>query len=448
MRVPVALSEAFGEDFQSLMTQFVVEEGLLPDAESLVSPRFLARSVVPHIQRLSDLFNRVERLHLTDEELLAEMEAPPGTRRKPRTKTPTEATGLDPYWTRGSNPQNLRLAYFLYFMPSNLFRVASVWAELARLGYRWPEGRALDAIELGSGPASGACGIAAGEAHAPLGLAPQGGRFALLEQDKPMLELGARWAAQYFSQKGRPETAFRTFRRKLDFTGPLLPAGAPRFNLWLSSFFLNESRLEAPALAQRLLETWKKHLDEEGIVILVEPALKVQSRKLLELRREILKAVEDGSAGFPLQVLLPCLGHQACGALADPEDWCHEEVSWWRPPYFQRIDQMAGLDRRSLPFSYLVLARSSRPRHEILPALANAAGTAPAKAHRLVSPSHSEGQDLEFFVCGHEGKRRARYRPLTPKGDESRPTRGTVLIEAQIRGDARASKIDRVERIL
>ena len=49
-------------------------------------------------------------------------------------------------------------------MPSNLFRVASVWSELGRLGYRWsPSNQKLKAIEFGSGPASGACGIAAAE---------------------------------------------------------------------------------------------------------------------------------------------------------------------------------------------------------------------------------------------------------------------------------------------
>ena len=31
----------------------------------------------------------------------------------------------------------IKTRLFLYFMPSNLYRVASIWTELARLGYRW-----------------------------------------------------------------------------------------------------------------------------------------------------------------------------------------------------------------------------------------------------------------------------------------------------------------------
>jgi hypothetical protein len=136
--------------------------------------------------------------------------------------------------------------------------------------------------------------------------------------------------------------------------------------------------------------------------------------------------------------LLPCLGHQACGALAEAEDWCHEEVSWWRPAYFKEIDRLAELDRKTLPFSYLVLARSRRAREELLPALAGS-----RSRHRLVSPAHAEGRDREFFMCGQEGKRRARYRPL---GDESLE-RGDVLIDADVRGDVHSSRVQTVKKI-
>jgi hypothetical protein len=140
-----------------------------------------------------------------------------------------------------------------------------------------------------------------------------------------------------------------------------------------------------------------------------------------------------------MKILLPCLGHQKCGALAAPEDWCHEEVMWWRPPYLKKIDQLAGLDRRSLPFSYLAIAKSPRSREELLPALA---GTPSDTIQRLVSPSHNEGKEAEFFVCGQEGKRRARYRPL---GDEEKPERGDILLGANVRGDVHASRIERIK---
>jgi hypothetical protein len=414
MRVPSPLSTAFGAPFEELISRFATEQKLMSEATDIQSRRFLARSVVPHVEKLSGLFNRDEK---------------------------DQGAGLARYWKESSNPANLRLAYFLYFMPSNLYRAASVWAELRRLGFEWRAGELLKGIELGAGPASGACGIAAGERHAPVGM-PSQGNWALIEQDKPMLELGSRWAEAYFRDQGR-SWDLRPFHRTLDFKKPLLPPTAPRFNVWLMSYVLNEIEEPAEGVASRLLDAWDKHLEDESVMILIEPALKLQSRRLLELRRCLLDQAERRGADW-LKLLLPCLGNQACGALAEAGDWCHEEVSWWRPPYFRVIDQMAGLDRKTLPFSYLVFARSARAREEILPELR---ATRPEKLFRLVSPSHSEGKDLEFFVCGAEGKRRARYRPPAKSGDADELDRGDVIGDVEMRGDVQASRIQSVRKI-
>ncbi|MBC7690989.1 MAG: hypothetical protein H7222_04420, partial [Methylotenera sp.] len=363
MRVPEPLSTAFGQPFQELISRFATDQKLMPEASAIESPRFLARSVVPHIEKLSGLFNRLDK-DKTE------------FNRNARARTLAEQ-GLDPYWKESSNPKNLRLAYFLYFMPSNLYRVASVVAELGRLGYRWSSTDTLRALELGAGPASGACGVAAGERFGKIGI-PRTGNWALIEQDKPTLELGARWAAEYFNfvtqiqkppeakavapheseyadgeadetdetdesfedeagleegdaeeegqelqefdeefmdefdrefnsdeesgdrgqqveddqekqvahhavsgdpahQDSMPAEAesvqpfdwgIRTFHRTIDFKRGLLPPGAPKFNLWVGSYFLNESALSAVEQANLFLDSWEKHLEEEGLVIM------------------------------------------------------------------------------------------------------------------------------------------------------------------------------------
>jgi hypothetical protein len=129
--------------------------------------------------------------------------------------------------------------------------------------------------------------------------------------------------------------------------------------------------------------------------------------------------------------------------LANPEDWCHEEVTWWRPPYFRTIDKMASLDRKTLPFSYLVLMKTKRKREEILPALGN---SQLESRYRLVSPAHSEGREKEFFICGQDGKRRARYRPDEDTPPELQLGRGDILLDAEIRGDRNATRIEKFRR--
>jgi hypothetical protein len=413
MKVPVPLTHGFGEEFEQVLARTCVAAGLLPAASDLRNKRFLTRSVVPHVERLKELFNRLQ-----------EKDA---------------ASGLDRYWQKGSNPENLRLAYFLSFMPGNLYRMSAIWSELSRLGYRWPSGSGpleqLRAIEFGAGPATGACGILAGEHHASLGL-PREGNFALIEQDRGTLALGESWFSELQSWLGGPTYSTRPFHRKLDPAKGWLPRTAPRFNLWLMSFVLNEFELPANALAESLLDAWDRHLDDGGLVILMEPAMRLQSRRLLELRRELL--AQDAARGGAMQLLLPCLGHQRCGALEDGEDWCHEEVSWWRPPYLRLLDELTGLDRKSLPFSYLVFAKSKAPRTELLPALA-----ASQSLHRLVSPAHRVGPDWEFYWCGQEGKRRLRLKAANHELE-----RGSILLDAEFRGDEQASRIDRVTDIL
>jgi ribosomal protein RSM22 (predicted rRNA methylase) len=418
MRVPDTLSKAFGKEFEDLISAFGVENKLLPNLGAISSPRFLARSVAPHIKKLSELFNRTA-LEKKD-----------------------QGASLDPYWKESSNPSHLRLTYFLYFMPSNLYRVASVWAELSRLGFKWTNPR-FRAVEFGAGPASGACGIAAGERYAPVGL-PQDGNWALIEQDKAVLNLGSSWLKTYKASLGRPfeDWGVRTFHRKLEPTKGFLPTTAPRFDLWLMSYYMNEIDYPLEKLASQLLDDWAKHLEDEGLVIMVEPALKLQSRRILELRKALLAEMQRRNADW-MQILLPCLGHQACGALSNPEDWCHEEVSWWRPPYFKALDKMSGLDRKTLPFSYLVLVKSRRSREEILPALRKNE----SKRYRLVSPAHKEGKELEFFLCGQEGKQRARYHPEGKSDPGADIDRGDILMDAEIRGDknsARASSIGKL----
>jgi hypothetical protein len=433
MRVPVDLANAFGAPFEELIAEFSTARQLIPDNQALANKRYLSRSVIPHVKKLSSLFNRLApktELHPDEDE-----------QDRPEPEKPDQAAGLDPYWKQSSNPSHLRLAYFLYFMPSNLFRIASIWTELGRLGYRWQGNPRLRAIEFGSGPAAGATGIAAGEKIAQLGLPPNGD-WALIEQDRAALKLGAEWAEEFFRSRDFPDWGTRTFHRTIDIKQGFLPPTAPKFNLWVMSFFLNEllgEKASIEQVANALLDCWEKHLEDESIVILSEPALKLQSRKLLALRQAILKEAEKRNF-TDLKLLLPCLGHQACGAFAAPDDWCHEEVTWWRPPYFKIIDQLAGLDRKTLPFSYLVFARSKKSRAELLPAVAMSA------TQRLVSPAHKEGKELEFFICGTEGKRRARFKPEQKQSDEDTLQRGDILTEAEVRGDTNASRIDHFKK--
>tara|TARA_Y100000590_G_scaffold460072_1_gene618584 strand:- start:3870 stop:5159 length:1290 start_codon:yes stop_codon:yes gene_type:complete len=413
MKVPISLTEYFSADLLQAMLSTLIEHELLESEEAFHSNRFLNRSVVPHIKNLSERFNR-----LSDQKV------------------------SDHYWKGSSNPQNLRMAYLLHFMPANLYRMACVWTELNRLGFQWPKQNQLRAVELGAGPGSATSGIAIAESisESKNSSLPEQLKWTWIERDSQMMKLGQTWNQKLFQMKNKPWTIQKN-HQKLDLSQPLFDRKTPAFDLWVSSYFLNEIEDTPEDLAQYLIAQWKTHLNKNGIVILIEPALKKESRKFLSFREALLKQVEQ-ERKFSLQVLTPCLGNQKCGALMEPEDWCHEVVRWWRPDYYKKLDQLSGLNRKDLPFSYLVLTRDRRPIEDILPTLSN---TSSNKRHRLVSPSYATGRDSEFYLCGQEGKTKAQIRLQK----EEVPTRGDILLGTELEGmDHRPRRVLSVDSVL
>lgn len=394
MKVSERLSTAFGEAFQQQLAAFALKKKWIQKEEDLSSKRFLKRSLAPHVLTLSRLFNRQEEQG--------------------------EASLWESYWSKKSS---LRWAYFLGFMPPSVFRVAAVWDELARLGLEplsWFSS-SFRGIEWGAGPASGACGIAAGSFYSPLKL-PDRGSWALIDQDRTMVEWGTEWAYHYFQFLEKQAWTTRSFVRRLNFKEALLPERAPSFHLWVLSYCLNEiPSFDAALVARVFLKEMQAHLEKDGLIILVEPALKLQSRKLLAWRQALLDEMKRQRIR-DFKILTPCLGHQQCGALSVAEDWCHEEVSWWRPPYFRTLDELVLLDRKSLPFSYLVLIRSEKPLSVLFSQCTEA-----KKLSRLVSPSHKVGGHWEAYICDQYGKRRLRYRPQSLEKNQETLGRGDLL---------------------
>lgn len=403
VRSPFSESPQVCLDLEKMMVDF--SNQYLNEPFTHNSTRYLSRSIAPHIRKLSSVFNRADLsdVHLSNSK----------------------------YWQKTSAPLHRKIAYFLYFMPINMVRVASIWTELSDFGFRWPNSApTLRAIDLGSGLASGVCAVAASEKSYPIGL-PKYGSWAQIDQDKSILDMGQLWSKTIFSHFGFDYWDLKSFHRKLKLQESFLPNSAPRFNLWVMSYFLNELSESPKLTARSLLKTWQRHLSDEGLVIISEPALKDQSRKLLELRSEILKLRNEMDLK-DLKVLLPCLGEQRCGAYENPDDWCHEETQWWRPPIYKTLDRMTGLNHKTLPFSYLVLIKSKKKIEELLPKLK---GCSSETRYRLVSPPFQPSPSksvIQFYLCGANGKHKTQLNQKHLASPLAAPLqRSSVLLHAK-----------------
>ncbi len=119
-----------------------------------------------------------------------------------------------------------------------------------------------------------------------------------------------------------------------------------RFDLITVANTLNEVAYEK---RNKLLRLINAGIKDDGFVILIEPALMITSRDLLDFRDKMLKQ------GF--YIYSPCLRNLNCPALETEKDWCHTEVEWKRPEFIRQIDLVSGNYRKTLKFSYIVASR-------------------------------------------------------------------------------------------
>ncbi|MBU6155028.1 MAG: hypothetical protein KGP28_12055, partial [Bdellovibrionales bacterium] len=88
------------------------------------------------------------------------------------------------------------------------------------------------------------------------------------------------------------------------------------------------------------------------------------------------------------------------------------------------------------------IQKTRRPLSEIFPKLRGL----DVNRYRLVSPSHSlSKRTSEFFVCGQDGKRRARMDLGILLAGSAVPDRGSILENAGLHGDPALSQIHSAE---
>ncbi len=160
--------------------------------------------------------------------------------------------------------------------------------------------------------------------------------------------------------------------QQLDLSREPAPKG---FDLVIAANFLSE----LPAARRRALVE-----PLEGVVVLVEPALRETGRALLELRDSLL-------AGGEWKALAPCLTQRPCPALFAAKDWCTAERRWKPPRHVVQLADATGLRAdEMLSFAPLILAR---------------AAPAPDRGvWRVVGVPQPEKGKRRFFICSDEGR--------------------------------------------
>ena len=169
----------------------------------------------------------------------------------------------------------------------------------------------------------------------------------------------AKWSGfEEVAVHDRSPLAMTYARRRIRAEYPQLPVEASesvdRGTLLVISHALNE-------LAPNAVEALLTAAAAAGEVIWVEAGTHPDSRRLIEMRQRILMTPE------PPRVVAPCTHSLRCGLLTpdNARHWCHFFAD---PPQqvfnsarWDEWSRALGIDRRSLPYSYLVLSRHEVP---------------------------------------------------------------------------------------
>jgi len=258
--------------------------------------------------------------------------------------------GLAPHRPGYLADRCLRRAYVHYYLPVHVARVARVLRELDAYASPLPTPRVLD---LGCGPGSAAIAMLL---HRPVA------DLCLVDVVDEVLD-----DARFFCTAlgVRP----RTMHRPPD----------EKFDLVLAANVFSEHT--AP------LEEW---LTDEGYLVVLEPALKEATRRLMRWR--------DGAVARGFKIAAPCLGTATCPMLAHDDLWCHQDIPWQRPATIAEIDRRLGLSKERLKYSYAVITKTGRTLAELV-------GDAmpPDESFRVVSNLHKEKGKAWAWLCGRQG---------------------------------------------
>ena len=227
----------------------------------------------------------------------------------------------------------LLAAYGVFFQPQSFTRTSFALAQVCGLRGWKPTSPRPAILDLGSGP--GSCGVAAAYRLRQAGF----GQVSLHGVDKSPCALASMEAFALATLGDAVETKTRIGDASRPETWPEGP-----FDIIVAGFVMNEM----PQLDQAALLRWfdelKAKLAPGGLILILEPALRVTAERLQRL--------SDAVATGGMRRIAPELDALPDPQLGPGEHWSHETRAWEAPVSTEFVNRHLHRDLREVRFSF------------------------------------------------------------------------------------------------
>ena len=284
-----------------------------------------------------------------------------------------------------------RQAYLAYYFPVNVAKVQALLDEMPEpmTGPNSPA-EPFTILDVGCGPGTAALGVLDWASRHP-SLQRMPVHLVAMDASSGALQDCERLWSAYVTETGSMRAKLATVRGDLERS--TLPLGVKAVNkpydVIVVANVLNELFRNARDPVGSRCELVRSLVDllaPQGTLIIIEPALRETSRRLLQLRDLLLHTA-------CCTVYSPCLHEGRCPALIKEDDWCHEERPWTPPPLVAAIDRRIGFIKDSLKFSYLLLRKDGKQIVRRSPSI-----------YRVVSELRAMKGEQRAWLCNETGR--------------------------------------------
>ncbi|MBM4123071.1 MAG: hypothetical protein FJ249_10830 [Nitrospira sp.] len=321
-----------------------------------------------------------------------------------------------------------RLAYLAYFLPVNLAKVQVLLDEMpAPTRQKDVTARPFTVLDLGSGPGTASLGVldwarrSPSMQSVPLEIVSVDRSFQALEECKNLWNAYAKSERVEGARLTTVKVDLERCHPQADFKG----RAAHSYDVIILANVLNElypAGRDPIHKRAELVRDLLGLLDQNGTLMIIEPALRETSRQLHLVRDRLL---EDQLC----TVYSPCLHEMPCPALLKETDWCHEERPWTPPPLVAAIDRQVEFIKDALKFAYLLLRKDGESLVRRAP-----------NVYRVVSELRSMKGEKRAWLCNEAG------RPEVGRLDRARSATNEAFDEWHRGAIVRIDEIVRKER--